>query len=88
MLRWVIWSQVGFAVIGLVATLADQGAVPRYLFPPQPILGLCALSAYTLPVVVLRLGRQRKPGSGQLREAVASIGLAVTTLFCLFPLVQ
>jgi hypothetical protein len=84
----VIWSQVGFALIGLVATLADQGAAPRYLFPPQPVLMLCALSAFTGPAVVVSGGRRRKPGSGQLGEAAASVGLALATMFALFPLVQ
>lgn len=88
MVRWVIWSQVGFALIGVVATLADQGAAPRYLFPPQPILALCFCSALAFPIIVLRRGRRRKPGTGQTGEAVASIGLALTTMFALFPLVQ
>jgi hypothetical protein len=86
--RWVVWSQVGFAIISTVASLADRGMAPRNWFPPGPILWLCMLSIFVQPIVVLVMGRRRPPGSGQLREAFASIALAVTTLFALFPMVQ
>ena len=88
MARWAIWSQVGFAVVGCVATLADQGDVPRYLFPPQAVLMLCFWSVLALPPFVIISGRRRKPGSGQVVEAFAAIGLALTTLYALLPLVQ
>jgi hypothetical protein len=88
MARWAIWSQVGFAVVGGVATLADQGDVPRYLFPPQAVLMLCSWSALALPPFVIIGGWRRQPGTGQAVEAVATVGVALTTLFALLPLVQ
>lgn len=88
MARWAIWSQVGFAVIGLVATLADQGAAPRYLFPPQVVLALCFLSPLVIPPFVIISGWRRKPVTGQVMAAIATIGLAYATMFVLWPLVQ
>ena len=88
MARWIIWSQVVIALMMLVATLVDQGRAPHFLFPPGPILLLGLLSIPVLPVVVLVSGRRRKPGSGQVAEAVASIGLALVTVFASFPMVQ
>lgn len=88
MTRWAIWAQVGFAVVGLVATLADQGAIPRRLFPPQPVLLLCYLSILVMPVVVLACGGRRGPGLGRAAQGVVSLALALTTWFALLPLVQ
>ncbi|MBX7135012.1 MAG: hypothetical protein K1X67_20285 [Fimbriimonadaceae bacterium] len=88
MARWAIWSQVGFAIVGTVATLADQGAVPRQLFPPQPVLILCYLSILVPPVVVLKSGGRRKPGTVRIMEGIVTLGLALTTWFALLPLVQ
>jgi len=88
MARWAIWSQVGFAVIGLVASLADRGAAPRYLFPPLAVLVVCFWSALVLPPFVIISGLWRRPVTGQVMEVFATIGLAYATMFVLWPLVQ
>jgi hypothetical protein len=95
MTRWLIWSQVGFAIVCALATFADQGALSRSYSPPQVVIllsqvviMLCAWSALIVPSAVLYLGRRRKPGSGQTVEAIASVGLGFATLFALLPLVQ
>ncbi|WP_165074475.1 hypothetical protein [Paludisphaera rhizosphaerae] len=87
MTRWLIWSQVGFAVIGLVASLADQGRLPRHLCPPQFVLLACYVSVILLPALVLRAGGQGK-AAGRIVEGVVTIGLALATFFALLPLVQ
>jgi hypothetical protein len=88
MARWAIWSQVGFAVVVVVATLADRGAVPRRLFPPQPVLLLGYFSSLVMPVAVIKSGARRKPGTGRVVEGVVTIALAVVTWFAFLPLVQ
>lgn len=88
MSRWAIWSQVGLAVIGLVATFADRGTVSRSLLPPQFVVVLCFMSVLVLPVAALESGRRRQPGGGRIVVGVATIGLALATLFALLPLVQ
>lgn len=88
MTRWLIWSQVGFAGIGFVATLADRGVVSHSCFPPQAVLTLCAWSAFIVPAIVLRSRCHRREGSGQTFAAIASVGLGFVTLFALLPLVQ
>jgi hypothetical protein len=52
MVRCVIWSQVALALVAFIATLADQGRVPSYLFPPQAVLAVCAFSVFILPIAV------------------------------------
>ena len=88
MIRWLIWSQVGFVIISAVATLADHVVVSRSLFPPQAVLILCGWSAFIVPAFVVCRGRGRKAGTGQTIEVVASVGLGCATLFALLPLVE
>ncbi len=87
-IRWVIWYQVAFAVVATIAALADLGAVPHYLFPPERIFAFCGLLALLSPFVVLFLCGLRKLGFGQVVEVIASMGLFATTVFALLPLVQ
>lgn len=85
--RSLIWSQVGFAVVGLAASLADQGRLPRCPCPPQVVLLLCYASVFLLPVLVLGAGGRGK-AVGRIVEGVVTVGLALATLFALLPLVQ
>ncbi|MEX2122244.1 MAG: hypothetical protein WD847_21875 [Pirellulales bacterium] len=88
MARWIIWSQVIIAFVVLLATLADRGTVSRSMFPPQSVLMFCFFSIPVMPVVAIVIGKQQDDGSGQLVAAVASIGLALATLFAFLPMVQ
>lgn len=88
MVRWIIWSQVIIAFVVALATLADRGTISPSMFPPQSVLTFCYFSIPVMPIVAIVIGRRQEDGSGQLVGAVASIGLALATLFAFLPMVQ
>ena len=88
MARWLIWSQVGFVLLGIAASYGTRNVLPQYLFPAQPIFTFCALSAFVYPLTVLSLGRHRNRRTGQLWEFLASMAFSLMTLFVLMTMIQ
>ncbi len=88
MVRWLIWWQVAAAVMAAVASLADNGTIPHWLFPPPFVVGLCAWSSILSPMIVFWIGVFRGRPVRMMSPLIASIGLSLTTFFALMPSVS
>ena len=87
MVRRVIWFQVLLLIIAAIATLADRGIIPRYLFPSEGLLNVCYLFSLVLPIVVV-ITSLCKPRLWAFVELATSMAILAATVFALLPAVQ
>ncbi len=90
MIRSIIWLQVALAVLSLMASLTDRWLLPRIFMPALLVAAYVALfSLYILPPAVIILGvRQQSAGGEQARQVIATLLLAIATVYLLLPLCQ
>jgi hypothetical protein len=88
MVRWVIWFQLATAVLGLCASLADQGRAPWFPFSPSVVMLPTFLSVNVAPIVVISVSVLKKEQRHRVAVGFLSVLLAIVTLLVLVPLVQ